>query len=233
DILLRRRRQVGFGSDESYEYVRHKVTLVLGNMTTSEFNFPLVVGYGNTAGIKYTIVGNLGLSIGRKGIPETFLEQLKRKKIISKLSYSIRASGRGRRISGTLELGSSDTNGDQYVPFGRERDALNRKITIPLWPLRLLDFLGDLSKQHGETGDAIRRHAPEPAIVDTGALSLTLPATDFDRIRGAIQKAMPRGKIVADEIIWRDPATGLNMVKEEAVPYLPTLAFDIGEAPHM
>ncbi|KAF4743710.1 hypothetical protein FOZ63_026647 [Perkinsus olseni] len=234
DIFSRGRRRVRFSGGEVFRYVQHRVTLGLGeNKTALDFGFGLVIGYNNTSGKTDKVLGNLGLSVGLRGLPETFLEQLKERGVISELSYSIRTNGRGRFISGTLTLGDSRPRSAPYVSFSRHPEYFGETIAVPLWPLRLFDYLGNLSILRTSTGDTIPRHAPVPSLLDSGALSLRISSMEFEMIVKATTTSMHRRGIKTDEPIREDPIRSVSLVKEEAVPYLPTLAFDIGEAPHM
>ncbi|KAF4728771.1 hypothetical protein FOZ63_026088, partial [Perkinsus olseni] len=97
----------------------------------------------------------------------------------------------------------------------------------------LFDYLGNLSILRTSTGDTIPRHAPVPSLLDSGTRSLRISSIEFEMIVKTTTTSMHRRGMKTDEPIREDPVRSVNLVKEEAVPYLPTLAFDVGEAPHM
>ncbi|KAF4684412.1 hypothetical protein FOZ60_007881 [Perkinsus olseni] len=83
-----KRWEVSFADGYEVEYVQHNVTLSIGGKVVPDFELGLIVEFDNTDGIEMTPDGLLGLSGGRSNIPETFLEQLKRRRVISRSLYT-------------------------------------------------------------------------------------------------------------------------------------------------
>ncbi|KAF4704809.1 hypothetical protein FOZ63_019321 [Perkinsus olseni] len=162
DILSRKKRMVIYGDGDFYKYVEHTVTLLIDNRAIRDFKFGLVVKYpSRLRGIPAPI---LGISIGRANIPETLLEQLKRREAITTPSYSIHVKEQGPGVSGTLVLDDSDTTLDHSIAFSK-RMLAEGSIAASLWPLQLFDSLGNQLEDSRTSGEA------KPALVDTGATS--------------------------------------------------------------
>ncbi|KAF4646525.1 hypothetical protein FOZ61_005697, partial [Perkinsus olseni] len=116
DILSRKRWKVKFADGHQFEYVEHNVTLVIADKTVPNFKIGLTVAYTKIPDWDSWVFGLLGLSIGRTNIPETFLEQLKRRQVISSLVFSIHAEQQGPHISGNLTLDDSSITEGSPVP---------------------------------------------------------------------------------------------------------------------
>ncbi|KAF4721981.1 hypothetical protein FOZ63_012792, partial [Perkinsus olseni] len=179
-----------------------------------------------------TMYGLLGLSGGRSNIPETFLEQLKRRRVISDLVYSIRVEEQGPSITGNLTLDDSSTTEDLAIPCSYHPTQSRSKIIVPLWSLRLFDSERNLLTQISWEVSQRTEHGPSPGYVDTGASSLLISKEDFETIVNATRAAMRRDNKDTYQLVWQDPDTGFNMIRREAISYLPTLGYVIGESPH-
>ncbi|KAF4698802.1 hypothetical protein FOZ63_012826, partial [Perkinsus olseni] len=232
DIYTRKRWEVPFGDGDRYEYVQHNVTLALGDETVSEFELGLVVKYGNIHGIDTSAYGLLGLSVGRDNIPETFLEQLKRRRVISDLVYSIHAEEEGIAITGNLTLGDSGLTKDLAISFSYHPTESRKKINVPLWSLRLFDSQQNVLTQHNWEVSRRSEHGPSLGYIDAGASSLQILEEDFGTFVNATKAAMQRDNKDSRHVIWEDPTTRYNMIRREAIPYLPTLGYVMGEPPH-
>ncbi|KAF4709476.1 hypothetical protein FOZ62_015610 [Perkinsus olseni] len=229
DISLRRKWRVLYGRNEFYYYVEHNVTLGIGNQMVKDFKFGLIVGH--SGGYGQVPIPILGLSLGRPNIPETFLEQLVRQQVIDTLSYSIYASPLGDGITGILTLEDSVPTSVAYIGFSRKRSRLSDgKISASLSPLGLFDSYGEKLRIHHDNADS------EPALVDAGASSLYIPEKDFENIIEVTFEAMrkdgaslnmTRKSELIIESAWP------NILRREAVPYLPTLGYTIGDGPRM
>ncbi|KAF4660074.1 hypothetical protein FOZ61_004263 [Perkinsus olseni] len=226
DILSRKVWTVALGSDDLYKYVKHTVTLGIGNYTLENFSFGLVMKHPSR---HRTSAALLGLSLGRSTIPETFLEQLKKRRVIDTLSYSIHASEQGPAITGKLTLDDSETAKAPYIPFSRDLMFGHAKIAVPAGPLVLLDSLGEqLNAQR-------RSEEMKPALVDSGASSVYVSERDFDKIIDVTWSAMcrerSRSSIKKKKQLQEEDGL-LRMVRKEALPYLPTLGYKIGDPPN-
>ncbi|KAF4661415.1 hypothetical protein FOZ61_003187 [Perkinsus olseni] len=232
DIFKRKRWEVSFADGEEVEYVQHNVTLSIGGKVLPEFELGLIAAFDNTDGIEMTPDGLLGLSGGRSSIPETFLEQLKRRRVISDLVYSIHAEEQGPSITGNLILDDSSTTGDLAIPFSYHPTRSRSKIVVPLWSLRVFDSERNLLTRISWEVSQRTEHGPSPGYVDTGASSLLISKNDFGTIVNATRAAMQRYNKDTYQLVWQDPETRFNMIRREAIPYLPTLGYVIGEPPH-
>ncbi|KAF4716333.1 hypothetical protein FOZ63_012793 [Perkinsus olseni] len=236
DIYTRKRWAVSSrdGDRYEYEYVQHNVTIALGNETVPDFELGLVVKYGNIHGIHKSAYGLLGLSVGRGNIPETFLEQLKRRQVISNLVYSIHAKEEGSAITGNLTLNDSELTEDLAIPFSYHATESSRRdeLNVPLWSLRLFDSQQNVLTQHDWRVSRRTEHGPSPGYIDTRASSIQISEEDFGTLVNATKAAMERDKLDSRYMIWEEPTIHYNMIRREATPYLPTLGFVIGEPPN-
>ncbi|KAF4698070.1 hypothetical protein FOZ62_007629, partial [Perkinsus olseni] len=128
DIYTRERWEVSFADGYEVEYVQHNVTLSIGGKVVPDFELGLIVEFDNTDGIEMTPDGLLGLSGGRSNIPETFLEQLKRRRVISRLLYSIRVEEQRPSITGNLTLDDSSLTEGLAIPFSYHPTQSRSKI---------------------------------------------------------------------------------------------------------
>ncbi|KAF4695176.1 hypothetical protein FOZ60_005499 [Perkinsus olseni] len=106
----------------------------------------------------------------------------------------------------------------------------------PLWPLRVLDSYGNLLMRQQKSVDVGSKHTLTAALVDTGASALDVSDAEFKSIVNITVEAMQRDNQEmlthnTKKLIWEDPDTGINMIRKEAVPYLPTLAYYVGKPP--
>ncbi|KAF4692762.1 hypothetical protein FOZ60_012665 [Perkinsus olseni] len=228
DILSRKKRLVIYGDGDFYKYVDHTVTLRIDNRTIRDFKFGLVVKYRFESRLRGIPAPILGISIGRASIPETLLEQLKRREAITTPSYSIHVKEQGPGVCGTLVLDDSDTTLDHSIAFS-ERMLVEGSLAASLWPLRLFDSLGNQLEDRRTSGKA------KPALVDTGATSLYIPRKDFQKILDVTWETMRKqetsfGIEKSKQLLCDD--RWVRMVRKEALPYLPTLAYRIGELPY-
>ncbi|KAF4713347.1 hypothetical protein FOZ63_029241 [Perkinsus olseni] len=215
-----------YGDGDFYKYVEHTVTLLIDNRTIRDFKFGLVVKYpSRLRGIPAPI---LGISIGRANIPETFLEQLRRREAITTPSYSIHVKEQGPGVSGTLVLDDSDMTLDHSIAFSK-RMLAEGALAASLWPLKLFDPLGNQLEDSRTSGEA------KPALVDTGATSLYIPRKDFQKILDVTWETMRKqetsfGIEKSKQLLCDD--RWVRMVRKEALPHLPTLAYRIGALPY-
>ncbi|KAF4729195.1 hypothetical protein FOZ62_017707, partial [Perkinsus olseni] len=206
----------------------------LGNVTVPDFKFGLALNFSRFPGTNTTQpLGLLGLSIGRSDIPETFLEQLRRREVISSLVYSIRAEEQGYCMVGNLTLDDTSTADLSPVPFSSHSRRC-KKVTVLVSPLRLLDVYGNRQDRNGETEVKRKRVV---AFVDSGASPLDISDAEFKSIVEVTTAAMTRDKRVlspgsTEELIWEDPDSGFYTITRAAVPRLPALAYYVGEQPH-
>ncbi|KAF4737650.1 hypothetical protein FOZ62_016673 [Perkinsus olseni] len=236
DILSRKRWNVKFADGHQFEYVEHNVTLVIPNKTVPNFKIGLAVAYSNIHGTDAWVFGLLGLSIARTNIPETFLEQLKRRQVISSLVYSCHAEERGPCISGNLTLDDSGITEVPPVSF-RGHSSQIKKITVPLLPLTLIDPYGNRWKQKKRYASIAVNRKTVAGYVDTGATFIDVSNKEFEGIVNLTVSTMHQNQHELnlqsrDELVWKDPKTRFYMVRREAVPYLPTLAYYVGDPTH-
>ncbi|KAF4701139.1 hypothetical protein FOZ63_028712 [Perkinsus olseni] len=232
DIYTMERWEVSFADGDEVEYVQHNVTLSFGGKVVPDFELGLIVEFDNIYGIEMTMYGLLGLSGGRSNIPETFLEQLKRRRVISDLVYSIHAEEQGPSITGSLTLDDSRLTENLAIPFCCHLNISRRKIVVPLSSLRLLDSQRNVSPQHDWKVLGRAEHGPRPGEIDSGASSIQISEEDFGTFVRALETAMQRDNLDTNHIIWVDSKTQFNMIRAEAIPYLPTLGYVVGEPPH-
>ncbi|KAF4661414.1 hypothetical protein FOZ61_003186 [Perkinsus olseni] len=232
DIFKRKRWEVSFGDGDVVEYVQHNVTLAVGDELVPDFELGLVLKHSNARGRRTSAYGLLGLSVGRGNIPETFLGQLKRRQVISDLVYSIDAEEQGPSITGNLTLDDSRATKDLDLPFSYSSTGSKRSLKVPLWSLRLFDSDRKVLTRHSWNVSRRTENGPTASSVDAGASSLQIPEEDFGRFSRAVEAAMQRDNKSTHRIIWEDPKTQFNMIRAEAIPYLPTLGYVVGEPPH-
>ncbi|KAF4671210.1 hypothetical protein FOL47_001656 [Perkinsus chesapeaki] len=232
DILQRKRWRVAFGSGE-YEYVEHTLTLTIGAAVIKDFTFGLAIKH---SGVRCEPHGYLGLSFGRRSLPETVLEQLKRRGIIADLVYAIHIKGPMGSTSGVLSLGDAQLVGGESVKMDPRRPPeLHRKPAVPLSMIQLVDIQGVLhlhaAVEGATAGDST------PMLVDSGLGVIDVPASVFDLINLVMIDSLTQegSKIsVGDrghkEIIWEDNC-GWVVVRDKHAKYLPDIVYCIGEGP--
>ncbi|KAF4699847.1 hypothetical protein FOZ63_031283 [Perkinsus olseni] len=221
DILSRERWEEEFSDGEIYEYVEHAVTLSVGNHTIEGFKVGLVVEYPTH--YRRTPSAMLGFSIGNGIIPETFLEQLKRRRVIMTLSYSIHGDQQGLDLSGILTIGDTKTATAPYIALSKRAFA-HGILAVPLGRLKLLDSLGNQVEKRRKRGKA------KLAVVDTGAMSLFVSEGDFEYIIEMTWEEMRKdeaGLSIPKKGQLLCESTWVRMVRKEALPYLPTLGYKI------
>ncbi|KAF4742051.1 hypothetical protein FOZ63_014016 [Perkinsus olseni] len=234
DILSRKRWKTTFGDGDEFEYVQHNVTLIIANKTVHGFKLGLAINYSTGRGKEVDVYGLVGLSFGLSGVPETFLEQLQKRQVISNLTYSIRADGQGPLISGNLTLDDNSAFGVPPLPLSRHA-RLFKGLIIQVWSLTLLGSNGDpLTRQRNV--DVQTEHISAVALVDSGATALDVSDADFESMVKISVEALRRDcrkshLLDTGQIIWEDPDTGIYTIKTLAVPYLPTLVYSVGEDP--
>ncbi|KAF4684131.1 hypothetical protein FOZ60_008185 [Perkinsus olseni] len=237
DIFERKKWTAEF-EDGVYHYVEHNVTLDIGssmNVWTRRvpnFTIGLVIHFPTP--YLRAPMPLLGLSFGRRDIPETFLEQLKRREVISTLSYSLRASEQGPGISGTLTLGDdSEMTDSSYVGFSEDVFVDGLQMAARLGPFTLFDSVGNqLRKPH-------KRSRPESALVDSGSAVTYIFEEEFNAVMDVTWKGMKKAKtdlkIKKKKLECKgtesDGIAEAQMIRREAVPYLPTLEYQIGDEP--
>lgn len=226
DLLSRRRFRAIYGSGTIYNYVEHTVTIDIGNHTLENFSFGLVLEFSN---IGRRPMALLGLSLGRDNLPDTILEQLKKRGVIENLSYSIHVSEKGPGISGRLTLDDSATNNGFYIPFSRQKVYGKAKTSVMMGPLGLLDSRGMQLKERRRDGE---RNA---IIVDSGTSTVKLSDRDFEKLIDVTWTAMCRSR--AERIVKKKAQlvtehNFVRWVRREAVAYLPTLSYEVGQPPH-
>ncbi|KAF4649467.1 hypothetical protein FOZ61_001315 [Perkinsus olseni] len=86
DILSRKRWKTTFGDGDEFEYVQHNMTLIISNKTVHGFKLGLAINYSTVREKEVDMYGLLGLSFGRSGVPQTFLEQLQKRQVIPNLT---------------------------------------------------------------------------------------------------------------------------------------------------
>ncbi|KAF4653039.1 hypothetical protein FOZ61_009256 [Perkinsus olseni] len=225
DISSRKRWRATYVDGVHLEYVEHYVTLRSGNVTVPDFKFGLALNFSRFPGTNTTQpLGLLGLSIGGCDIPETFLEQLRRREVISSLVYSIRAEEQDYFMVGNLTLDDTSTADLSPVPFSSHSRRCKR----------LLDVYGN---RHDRNGEIEMKQTHVVAFVDSGASPLDISDAEFKSIVEVTAAAMARDERVlspgsTEELIWEDPDSGFYMITTAAVPHLPALAYYVGEQPH-
>ncbi|KAF4695174.1 hypothetical protein FOZ60_005497 [Perkinsus olseni] len=165
------------------------------------------------------VFGLLGLSIARTNIPETFLEQLKRRQVVSSLVYSCHAEERGPCISGNLTLDDSGITEVPPVPF-RGHSSQVKKITVPLLPLTLIDPYGNRWEQKKRYASIGVNRKPVAGYVDTGATFIDVSNKEFEGIVNLTVSTMHQNQ------------HELNLQRGKPSPYLPTLAYYVGDPTH-
>ncbi|KAF4724388.1 hypothetical protein FOZ63_031498 [Perkinsus olseni] len=191
DILSRKRWKTTFGDGDRFEYVEHNMTLIIANKAVYGFKLGLALNYSNVHGKKVGLFGLLGLSFGRSDIPETFLEQLHKRQVISNLMYSIRADGQGPFLNGKLTLDDNSTFGSSRLPLSWQA-RLYKALLVPLWPLRVLDSDGNLLMRQQGNADVGSKYTFAAALVDTGASALDVSDAELKKIVNITVNAMRR-----------------------------------------
>lgn len=226
-ISSRKKWSVRF-EDGTYQYVEHDVTLGIGEHILRNFTFGLVIHFP-TPYVRDPMA-ILGLSFGRPHIPEAFLEQLKRKGVITTLSYSVHVNERGPGISGDLMLHVPyEMRSSPFVVFN-ERLA-SRKIATSMGPVELF-VPGEVKSTHSSKRGV-------PVLLDMGSESLLVEKKVFHKIIKKTIKSMKNSKpglrksrkeLACESSKW-NATDDDSVVKESVVPYLPVVAFTIGESP--
>ncbi|KAF4726555.1 hypothetical protein FOZ62_013010, partial [Perkinsus olseni] len=227
DISSRKRWRTTYVDGVHLEYVEHYVTSRLGNVTVPDFKFGLALNFSRFPGTHRTEpLGSLALSIGRSDIPETFLEQLRMREVISSLVHSIRAEERGYFVTGNLTLDDTTTSDLSPIPFSSHSRRC-KKITALSSPLSLLDVYGNRQDRDGEV-EMKQTHVV--AFIDSGASPLDISDVEFKSIVEVTAAPMTRDERVlspgsSEELIWEGPDSGFYMITTAAVPHLPALAY--------
>ncbi|KAF4742251.1 hypothetical protein FOZ63_020093, partial [Perkinsus olseni] len=227
DILSRKVWQKNLYDGEMYAFVEHNMTLVVENRRIEDLQLGLVVGFPIHDHKNCSAI--LGLSFGGGNISETFLEQLQRQQVIDTLSYSIHAEEQGPGMSGNLSLGGSATTQASSIGFSEE-PAEYGVIAVPQWPLKLFDSSGKQVKTR-----RLWWGKAKPALVDTGAMSLIISNKEFEKVIDTTWEMMRKQaefvEITDKQKLLCASRSG-RMVRKEALPYLPTLGYKIGDPPN-
>ncbi|EER13338.1 hypothetical protein Pmar_PMAR007145 [Perkinsus marinus ATCC 50983] len=235
DILDREQWEVHF-DDGTYHYVEHNVTLEIGKSKLSNFTFGLVI-YFPTPYVRAPMA-TLGLSFGRPRIPETFLDQLKRRGAITTLLYSVHMNEGGPGISGNLILGgpSKTLSSSPFVAFSKNVLVEGLKIAVPVRTCKVVDFRGK------KLTNSRKSKWAEPGILDTGNTAMLIEEDKFEDIIDVTWNRMKKSKahspigekklLLCKSVPW-DGMAVYPRIRREALPYLPILAFQIGEVPHL
>ncbi|KAF4671208.1 hypothetical protein FOL47_001654 [Perkinsus chesapeaki] len=229
DILERKRWTVPYETGGVYEYVEHSLTLTIGSIIIKHFTIGLAINHSDN---NCTPQGFLGLSFGRRYLPETALEQLKRRGIISNLQYSIDINGPNHTMSGVLSIGNAQLVDSHplRMDHGR-RYAYHRKTSIPVPMVTIVD---SDDKSYADRGDNIRRYGDmELVVVDSGATVIDVPLPIFDQIDQVMVEMANRTDAVpvprtGKKLMVKDPKSGFMLVRKEHVKYLPTIVYCIG-----
>ncbi|KAF4676662.1 hypothetical protein FOL47_005613 [Perkinsus chesapeaki] len=221
DIFERKKWNVRFSDGDVYTYVEHTVSLKIGEVTIKDFKIGLAIDFYNDREDQMTVpvCGQLGLSYGRKGIPETFLEQLQRREVITHLAYWVRTGQDGSYFAGNLTLDDSSRTYSYAMRLSTTFALQRRKFYLPVWPLQLMNPPSHFIPRRQTEALETNRVRPALANVDTGAGAIFTTSGDFEFFLEA-----------AGRYLWMGAKSQLFMVKKGDVDNLPTLIFDIGES---
>ncbi|KAF4671209.1 hypothetical protein FOL47_001655 [Perkinsus chesapeaki] len=228
DILQRKGWVAVFGDGYVYEYVEHSVALTIGTRIIEDFKIGLVLQYSSTSSLRYPPKGLLGLSFGRGDIPETFLEQLKRRAVISDLVYSIHIEERKPDATGMLRIGDGrPIDGQAIYMDRREPGSIGRKAAVMVSAVTFSDPTGRVysaGRSEYAIGDTIT------GVVDSGATLIDIPASSFDLITEKMAELSAKSRFATgdNKIIWEDAKSGWVLVRKKYVKYLPTIVYCIG-----
>ncbi|KAF4659817.1 hypothetical protein FOL47_007414 [Perkinsus chesapeaki] len=202
------------GSSISLPFEDGKVSIGLDGQSTKvridSGSARFFVLYGPEFGEDRPFFGIAGLSHGRVGIPETFLEQLLRLNVISNPSYLIHTDGDARKFNGEIVLGGLDKLDKSFVRI----KGINSKVAVYLWPMRLATADG---RELPPLLPNERASKPCAAFVDSGATNIDLKDSELERfIKGS------------SGIVWFNNEQKKYVVDETNQHRLPTLLFYIG-----
>ncbi|KAF4676660.1 hypothetical protein FOL47_005611 [Perkinsus chesapeaki] len=216
DTFERKKWNVRFSDGDVYTYVEHTVSLKIGEVTIKDFKIGLAIDFYNREGeeMAHPAHGQLGLSYGRKGIPETFLEQLQRHEVITHLAYWVRTATDGSDFAGNLTLDDSSRTYSHTMHISSGTGSQGRMLSLPVWPLQLANPQGHLIQPRRRRANQV---GPADWRVDTRAGSIFTTSGDFEFFLEA-----------AGRYLWMGNDSRWFMVEKANIRNLPTLIYDIG-----
>ncbi|KAF4677768.1 hypothetical protein FOL47_010361 [Perkinsus chesapeaki] len=224
DIFQREQWHVAFGDFTAYTYVRHTVSATVGGILIPDIEMGLAISASHGFDNDPFSAGLLGLLKGRTGIPETFLDQLLSRNLISSHSYWVHTTGNIQSFAGSITLGGipkAEMKASRVVHMSRDLVYFSRTISIPLWPVRLISQKGHLLTRQWMTLTGRQQDGPLPAILDTGCKGIFMSDPDFNEFFR-----------VAKKHLFDIPGSSDYYIKEGDLHNLPTLVYQIGESPN-